>query len=114
MKATFHIGAYALLVLFGTFQTPAQAGNLKPLKQLSDTELDKVAAGVVFLTGSGAASATGSIAFTSANVTANADALANIDATINGQVEAVAIAAGNVRPSENASVTSTLSLSMYF
>ena len=114
MKATFQIGAYALMVLFGAVQSPAQAGNLKPLKQLSDTELDKVAAGVVFLTGSGTATATGTIAFATANVTANADALATVDATINGQVEAVAVAAGNLRPGESAGVTSTLSLSMYF
>ena len=113
MKATFQIGAYALMVLFGGVQNPADAANVKPLKQLSDTQLDKVAAGV-FLTGSGNASATGGIAFASSNVTANADALANIDATINGQVEATAIAAGSLRPAENASVTSTLSLSMYF
>lgn len=114
MKAAFQIGASALLVFFGGIQNPAEAANVKPLKPLSDTQLDKVAAGVVFLTGSGNASATGGIAFATSNVTANADSLANIDATINGQVEATAIAAGSLRPAENASATSTLSLSMYF
>jgi hypothetical protein len=109
MRSSCEIRALTIVGLLTAPGSFAEAAEVPQPTQLTDTQLDKIAAGV-FATAVGNGSARGQVSRTEVTVAANARSGGLPGDSVLGQVSAIAISSAGPR----ASASSTLSLSVSY
>ena len=87
----------------------AQANEVPQSKQLTDVQLDRVAAGLPVVSATGDGTATGQLATAETNVTAIARTGGSIGSTASGQVTAVGVSSAGALASASSHLSLTFS-----